>query len=213
MARTEGCQPARGSQSQKARRSPDCSLQLEKLHNLCRHSVAQNLRAVQNRAFLIVPFSASTLGVRVGSVAYNLAEAMVALTRGRPLPSLEFSNVSITADGDDVENTGNGGYQAVSRSGVKVFTRLPMFEGIDLHTSCPGVPKDLEIRDVDLTSTNIDKDSTEDKKLESWAVGLVVAMVVVEAVTVEVGYVCIMSFLLLLLFVLLLTVLCDIIDV
>ncbi len=31
MARTEGCQPARGSQSQKARRSPDCSLQLESM--------------------------------------------------------------------------------------------------------------------------------------------------------------------------------------
>lgn len=154
---------------------------VEKLHNLCRHTVAQNLRAVQNRAFLTVPFSASTLGVRVGSVAYNLAEAMVALTRGRPLPSLEFSNVSITWDGNDVENTGTGGYQAVSRSGIKVYTRLPMFQGIDLHTSCPGVPNNLEIRDVDLTSTNIDKDSTEDKKLESWAVGLVVAMVVLFA--------------------------------
>ena len=29
MAGTEGCQPARGSQSQKAGRSPDCSLQLD----------------------------------------------------------------------------------------------------------------------------------------------------------------------------------------
>ena len=29
MADTEGCQPARGSQSQKADRSPDCSLQLD----------------------------------------------------------------------------------------------------------------------------------------------------------------------------------------
>ena len=29
MARTEGCQPARGSQSQKADRSPDRSLQLD----------------------------------------------------------------------------------------------------------------------------------------------------------------------------------------
>ena len=31
MARTEGCQPARGSQSQKARRSPDWSLQLDSM--------------------------------------------------------------------------------------------------------------------------------------------------------------------------------------
>ena len=31
MAGTEGCQPARGSQSQKAGRSPDCSLQLESM--------------------------------------------------------------------------------------------------------------------------------------------------------------------------------------
>ncbi len=29
MAGTEGCQPARGSQSQKTGRSPDCSLQLD----------------------------------------------------------------------------------------------------------------------------------------------------------------------------------------
>ena len=29
MAGTKGCQPARGSQSQKADRSPDCSLQLD----------------------------------------------------------------------------------------------------------------------------------------------------------------------------------------
>ena len=29
MVGTEGCQPARGSQSQKADRSPDCSLQLD----------------------------------------------------------------------------------------------------------------------------------------------------------------------------------------
>ncbi len=29
MAGTEGCKPARGSQSQKTRRSPDCSLQLD----------------------------------------------------------------------------------------------------------------------------------------------------------------------------------------
>ena len=31
MAGTEGCQPARGSKSQKAGRSPDCSLQLESM--------------------------------------------------------------------------------------------------------------------------------------------------------------------------------------
>ena len=31
MVGTEGCQPARGSQSQKADRSPDCSLQLESM--------------------------------------------------------------------------------------------------------------------------------------------------------------------------------------
>ncbi len=31
MAHTEGCQPARGSQSQKVRRSPDWSLQLDSM--------------------------------------------------------------------------------------------------------------------------------------------------------------------------------------
>ncbi len=31
MAGTEGCQPARGSQSQKTGRSPDCSLQLDSM--------------------------------------------------------------------------------------------------------------------------------------------------------------------------------------
>merc|ERR1719356_2345983 len=52
----------------------------EKLFHLCSNDTLRELRAVQNRAFVIVPFSASTLGVRIGALAYNLAEAFSACT-------------------------------------------------------------------------------------------------------------------------------------
>lgn len=81
--------------------------------------MTRNLRAVQNRAFLVVPFSASTLGVRIGALAYNLAEAIAALIRGEPLPSIQFSQVAITSDGTSVD----GGVQAVGKSGVRVFEK------------------------------------------------------------------------------------------
>lgn len=49
----------------------------EKLYNLCSNDITREMRAVKNRSFLTVPFSGSTLGVRIGALAYNLAEAMV----------------------------------------------------------------------------------------------------------------------------------------
>jgi type IV secretory pathway TraG/TraD family ATPase VirD4 len=76
--------------------------------------LARDLRAVQERAFLTVPFSGSTLGVRIGALAYNLAEAMSALTRGTPLPSLQFSSVDLAA---------TNGRQVVAKSGVKAYTK------------------------------------------------------------------------------------------
>ena len=39
----------------------------EKIFHLCSNEKLRQLRAVQNRAFIVVPFSASTLGVRIGS--------------------------------------------------------------------------------------------------------------------------------------------------
>ena len=102
-----------------------------KLLQLCSHPIASELRAVKNRAFVTVPFSASTLGVRIGALAYNLAEAMVALARNVPLSQIDFSQISITADGDV-------GGQGVARSGVRVYTRLPIFNDTDLEDFCPG---------------------------------------------------------------------------
>ena len=102
-----------------------------KLLQLCSHPIASDLRAVKNRAFITVPFSASTLGVRIGALAYNLAEAMVALSRNIPISQIDFSQISITADGDV-------GGQGVAKSGVRVYTRLPIFNGTDLEDFCPG---------------------------------------------------------------------------
>lgn len=67
-----------------------------------------------------------------------MAEATGALARDRPLPAFEFSNVIIT---------GNGA-QAVIRSGVKVYTKFPLYEGTDLEKVCPGTLANLEIRDL-----------------------------------------------------------------
>lgn len=128
------------------------------------------MRAVQNRAFLTVPFSASTLGVRIGALAYNLAEAMAALTRGAPLPSLEFSQVATITGG-------GGGSQAVTRSGVKVYTTLPEYEGINLNTFCPGAPPNLVIVEDGAPVA----EGTSDKGLEGWAVGLIATFGVLAA--------------------------------
>lgn len=82
-----------------------------------------------------MPFAASNIGVRLGATAYNMAEAIAALARGQPLNSLEFSK-----DYDASE--------AVSHSGLKVWTTLPMWEGVDLDTFCPGTSQDIEIREM-----------------------------------------------------------------
>ena len=107
----------------------------EKIYNICKNEETRKLRAVQNRRFVTVPFSASTLGVRIGSLAYNLAEAFVAMANGEPLSSLDFTEVTITMDG-------NTGSQAVGGSGVRAYTRLPMFGDIDLEEFCPGGASD-----------------------------------------------------------------------
>lgn len=78
-----------------------------------------------------MPFSATTLGVRIGSLAFNLAEAIVAMANGEPLSTFDFTETSITEDG-------NEGRQALGGSGVRAYTRLPVFEGVDLETFCPG---------------------------------------------------------------------------
>jgi hypothetical protein len=106
----------------------------EKIFNLCQHPVASQLRAVKNRSYISVPFSGSTLGVKIGATALHLAEAMAALIRdGHELPSVQFTSiVAITADGQD----GSSGTQAVAKSGVKVYTTLPSLNGVDLENTC-----------------------------------------------------------------------------
>lgn len=103
----------------------------EKLSSLCNHSIARNLRAVQSRAFISVPFSGSTLGVKIGAVALNLAEAIATVGRGLPLSSAQFSLINISSDG-------NVGGEAISNSGVKVYTKFPTVNGVDLDKFCPG---------------------------------------------------------------------------
>ncbi len=89
-----------------------------------------------------MPFSASTLGVRIGALAYNLAEAIAAITRGEALPSLQFSETSIAAHGG-----ADGSLQAVGKSGVRAFEKLPTWNGTDLNLLCPGSSTPIQIRD------------------------------------------------------------------
>ena len=99
------------------------------MYNLCNNEVTRGLSAVQNRRFITVPFSATTLAVRVGSLALNLAEAVKALVNGEPLSSTSFTEASF-ADVDAVE--------AIGTSGAIVYTRLPIVNNVDLETFCPG---------------------------------------------------------------------------
>ena len=117
------------------------------------------MRAVQERQFLVLPFAASNIGVRLGATAYNMAEAISALARGKPLNALEF-----TANEEASE--------AVSLSGLKVWTTLPTWNGTDLETFCPGSPKKLEIRDV---SSALETD----RGLAGWATAVIAILAVV----------------------------------
>lgn len=143
----------------------------QKLYDLCRYNVTRNLRAVQNRAFIVIPFSSSTLGVRVGATAFNLAEAMAALTRNEILSNVEFTNTNLTTDGDS-------GGQGVSRSGVRVYTRLPIFNNTDLESFCPG-QSNLIIGEKPVTDKNISDiesqsngQSTNSSSIPSWSIAL-----------------------------------------
>lgn len=104
----------------------------EKLYKLCSDPELSKLRAVQERQFLVLPFAASNVGVRLGAAAYNMAEAIAALTRGSYLNALEFTQNSETSE-------------AVSLSGLKVWTTLPTWNGTDLETFCPGPHKNIDI--------------------------------------------------------------------
>jgi hypothetical protein len=121
----------------------------------------------KNRAFLTVPFSGSTLGVRVGATAYNLAEAMAALVRGAHLPSLQFSSVDLAA---------SNGTQVVAKSGVKVYTTLPVWNGTNLDTFCPGKTRPpLVIADED-PDKGENKNEGNKNDLDGWAIGLIVLL-------------------------------------
>lgn len=65
--------------------------------------------------------------MRIGSHAFNLAEAVTAMVNNRTLSSVEFSEISF-----------EGGTQAQGKSGAKVYTRLPVVNGVDLANTCPG---------------------------------------------------------------------------
>jgi hypothetical protein len=146
-----------------------------------KHSRTRALRSVQNRAFITLPFSGSTIGVRIGSFPYNLDEAMVVLTRGTALSALEFSQVFITKDGD-------AGSQAVSPSGVRVYTQLSIWNGTNLEEFCPGSSIPIQICE-DLPSSFMES-RTSSSLSDAWiAVILVLAVVVVVGVVGFLGYV------------------------
>jgi iron complex transport system substrate-binding protein len=126
----------------------------EKVFHLCSNAHTRELRAVKNRAFIVVPFSASTLGVRIGSLAYNLAEAMAALIRGTPVPSLQFTYTSITNPEGNVEA------QTVGKSGVRVYDKLPIWNGTDLNELCEGSNVPIQIREDLPLATTDDSDDT-----------------------------------------------------
>ena len=111
----------------------------EKLHNLCNNEITRGLTAVKNRRFVTIPFSATTLGVRIGSVAWNLAEAVRALTHTNAgLSSVQFTEVSF--DGSETK-------EALGTSGAIVYTRLPVYNNIDLESFCPGGQSTIFIDD------------------------------------------------------------------
>lgn len=145
----------------------------EKIFHLCNQSSTRELTAVKNRRLLAVPFSASTMGVRIGALAYNLAEAAVALANGQPLYSATFStDISL------VEGT------VIGTSGVKAYTQLPKYTYLD-ETTNENVTVDLEkLCEGNPTSTVVSDDPPiwaqeelePDDSLPSWGVVLISLM-------------------------------------
>lgn len=135
----------------------------EKLYNLCSDEKLRKMRAVQQRQFLVLPFAASNVGVRLGAAAYNMAEAMAALARGKPLNSLQFTKSETMSE-------------AVSLSGLKVWTSFPTWNGTDLETFCPGAPKKIELREISRAEENMTLNQDASSGLPSWAIGLIVVL-------------------------------------
>lgn len=150
----------------------------KKIYNLCNNSQSRALRAVENRAFLTVPFSASTLGVRIGSLAFNLAEAFAALVSKTPLPSVEFTSALLSDDSQ----------AAVAESGVKVYQKLPFYVNknenlnVNLDEFCPG-SSDVTIADPRDDPIRVESANDDDKNLEGWAIGLLVGLGVIASAT------------------------------
>lgn len=103
----------------------------------------------------------------------------MALTRGKALSALEFSQVFITKDGD-------AGSQAVSPSGVRVYTKLPIWNGTNLEEFCPGSSIPIQIRD-DLPAPVME--SSKSSISEAWIAVIVALAVVVVSVAGFLGYV------------------------
>ena len=118
------------------------------------------------------------MGVRIGSLSYNLAEAVVALANNEPLSSLDFSEVTITGT-DGAES----GRQAVGSSGLKAYTRLPVFNGVDLETFCPGEATSDSVFITDDPPANlapepqnVPTDNSDDDDFPVWAIVLIVVL-------------------------------------
>lgn len=68
----------------------------------------------------------------------NLAEAVTALVENGPLSSVQFTEITL-ADQDARE--------ALGTSGAIVYTRLPIVQGVDLETFCPGGQSTIFVAD------------------------------------------------------------------
>ena len=124
-----------------------------------------------------MPFSAGSLGGRFGALVYNFAEAVVALARNIPISQINFSQISITADGDV-------GGQGVAKSGVRLYTRLPVFNGANLEDFCPRLgPTQGQPRRA--SRGTMSKATASDKIPAIILMSLQVAVVLVAAIGVE----------------------------
>ena len=90
----------------------------------------------------MVPFAASTLHVRIGTVLYNIAEVMATIICwGLSLYSTVLWDLSIAAHGGTDDSV-----QAVGKSGVYAYEK-PTWNGTDLNQLCPGSSTPIQIRD------------------------------------------------------------------
>ena len=94
------------------------------------------------------------------------------MSKNMPLSTVDFSEVAITKDG-------NVGRHALGKSGARAYTRLPIYNGIDLETFCPGgsnsniaISDESPFKDVKPTVKEIDE------SFPGWGIALIVSFAI-----------------------------------